>query len=82
MTSHRDGEGTERKDGGTRDDDERGMEVGGGGREGGGGGRTNVFSTFKSQFQIEERGEGGRRAPLAERIHNKFQMSAKLEVIA
>ena len=49
MTSHRDGEGTERKD---DDDDERGMEVGGGRERGG---RTNVFSTFKSQFQIEGR---------------------------
>ena len=47
MTSHRDGEGTERMG----DDDERGMEVGGRRK----GGRTNVFSTFKSQFQIEGR---------------------------
>ena len=72
MTSHRDGEGTERKDGG---DEGRRRERNGSRRKGG---RTNVFSTFKSQFQIEGR-EGARRAPLAERIHNKFQMSAWLE---
>ena len=72
MTSHRDGEGTERMGETTTTREEWKSEEDG---------RTNVFSTFKSQFQIEGR-EGGRRAPLAERIHNKFQMSAKLEVIA
>ena len=49
--------------------------------------RTNVFSTFKSQFEMERRDsggsegerEGGRAPTLAERIHNKFQMSARLE---
>ena len=61
------------------DDDERGMEVGRKEKE--------DKCIFYIQIAVSNRkgdGERGRarRAPLAERIHNKFQMSAKLEVIA